>query len=80
MSNLLNRSKHEEFESNSALHIGNQKEIRAEKAGKSSSSQKGAKISHCAKMLLNFFALLTPFDFPFVILFFLILPFVYYGH
>ena len=69
MPNLLSRSKHEEFESNSALQIRNQKERRVEKAGKSSSFTKGCenfapvKISHCAKMLLHFldlFALLIP--------------------
>ena len=53
---FLNRSKHEEFESNSALQIRIQKERRAEKAEKSSTSRKGAKISHyCAKMLILVF-------------------------
>ena len=42
MPNLLNRSKHEEFESNSALQIRNQKERRVEEARK----MKPAKISH----------------------------------
>ena len=44
MPNLLNRSKHEEFESNSALQIRNQKERRVEKAGKSSSFVEGCEI------------------------------------
>ena len=61
MPNLSSRSKHVEFESNSALQIRKQKERRAEKAGKSRISQKGA------KMLLDFLPFGTPFDFPFVI-------------
>ena len=60
MSNLLNRSKHEEFKSNSTLQIRNQKERIAEKAGKSSSLVEGCEIfalvkfSHCEKFLLRF--------------------------
>ena len=58
MPNLLNRSKHEEFELNLALQIKIQKERISEKVGKSSTSQKGAKISHhCA----NFFFCPPPF-------------------
>ena len=80
MPNLLNRSKHEEFESNSTLQIRNQKERKAEKkAGKSSISQKGAKISHwceishCAKfrtvqnLFLHFFSFGPPFDYFFLL-------------
>ena len=80
MPNLLNQSKHEEFELNSALQIRIQKERRAEKAGKSSTSQKGAKISHNAKMLILVFsfALLTPIRLLFVI--FPVLPFMYHGY
>ena len=87
MPNLLNRSNHKEFESNSALQIRIQKERRAEKAGKSSTSQKGAKtshhcakISHCAKMLILVFsfALLTPVRHLFFI--FPIFPFMYHEY
>ena len=49
MQNLLNRSKPEEFESNSALQIRNQKERKAEKAGKSSSFVEGCKNFTLAK-------------------------------
>ena len=74
MPNLLNRSKHKEFESNLALNIRIQKERRAEKAGKLSTSHKGA------KMLLHVFsfALLTPVRLLFVI--FPIFPFMYHGY
>ena len=59
MPNLLNRSKQEEFESNSVLQIRNQKEIREEKAEKRASSQEGVKIwHHCAKISSCIF----PFD------------------
>ena len=70
MPRLSSRSKHVEFGSNSALQIRNQKERRAEEAGKSSSeiSQKGVKIlhlrnSHSTKFLhsAKMFALLTNF-------------------
>ena len=71
MPNLLNRSKHEEFESNSALQIRNHKERRAEKAENPAVRRRvrkkfrstvrnfrtGAKFLHCAKMLFFF-----PFD------------------
>ena len=46
MPNLLNRSKHEEFELNSALHIRNQKERIVEKDGKSSNFE-GCKNAYC---------------------------------
>ena len=63
MPNMSSQSKHVEFESNSALQIRNHKERRAEKAGKSRASQKGAKFSHSVKMPLHilvfFFASLT---------------------
>ena len=60
---LLSRSKHEEFESNSALQIINQKERRAEEARKMKHAKKlrrvqkfsqGAKISYPAKLLPGF--------------------------
>ena len=43
MPRLSSRSKHVEFESNSALQIGNQKERRVEKAEKSSNFAEGCK-------------------------------------
>ena len=57
MPNLLSRSKHEEFELNSALQIRNQKERRAEEARKmkcrkfwqAMNISQGAKFSHLAK-------------------------------
>ena len=83
MPNLLNRSKHEEFEWNSALQIKNQKERRVEKDGKWSSFAEGCENSHRAKMLLHFLVIFfcsvdLPFDFLFVI--FPIFPFMYYGY
>ena len=80
MPNLSSRSKHVEFELNSTLQIRNQKERREKKAGKSRILHKGAKFSYCAKMLLDFLPFSPPFDFPFVIFFFPIFPFMYYGY
>ena len=57
MSILLSRSKHEEFESNSALQIRNQKERIAEKARKMKPMKKnftGCKISHLANHLIRY--------------------------
>ena len=56
MPNLLNLSKNEKFESNSILQIKNQKEIRAEKTGKSSSFAEGCEIfaEGCENAFLDF--------------------------
>ena len=64
MPNLLSRSKHEEFELNSALQIRNQKERRAEEARKMKPAKiaQGAKFSHPAKIasyICDFWPLLT---------------------
>ena len=71
MPNLLSRSKHEEFESNSALQIRNQKERRVEEGRKMKQCRRfwqDAKISHlgakfpfparCSCFLLLTFSLL----------------------
>ena len=54
MPNVLSRSKHEEFELNSALQIRNQKERRAEEARKMNQSRRfwqAANISHLGAKL-----------------------------
>ena len=58
MPNLLNRFKHEEFESNSAFQIRNQKERRSKRGAEEEQkkSRKAGAISHpCAKFSPAFF-------------------------
>ena len=79
MQNLLSRSKHEEFESYSALHIRNQKERRVENAMK---LEPGGNLAGC-KIFSAFenascILILAPFDFRLThFLHFTILPFMY---
>ena len=63
MPKFFNQSKHEEFELKSALQIRNQKERRAEKAGKLSSFVEGCEIfAQCEKAYAFFFLIFFPFD------------------
>ena len=76
MLRLSSRSKHVELESNSALQIRNQKERRAEKAGKSSSFAE--ECENASAFSCFFCSIDLLFDFLFVI--FPILFFMYNGY
>ena len=82
MPKILSRSKHEEFESNSALQIRNQKERRVENARKLEPVRNlaGCEIfATCenASCILS----LAPFDLRLThFLHFTILPFMYFGY
>ena len=78
MPRLSSRSKHVEFESNSALQIRNQKERRAEKAGKLSSFAEGCENAYAFSFSFFFVPLTSRLTSFFLI--FPILPFMYYGY
>ena len=51
---FFNRSKHKEFESNSALNLEIRRKEEQKNLENQAASQKGAKFSHCVTMLLHF--------------------------
>ena len=65
MPNLLNRSKHEELESNSALQIRNQKEMRVEKVENQAFCRRVRKLRNfrTVRTFLPAFVIFGPFDF-----------------